>query len=90
MARACCGRWLPIPAHVAEIKTEIVEIKMVVVENRKVLEEVKAGFDEMKHAIMTFFTSHTNSTFPQSYGEFSDQHSHSVCKLYMHQNTLLI
>ena len=41
----------------------------------------------MKHAIMKFITSHTNFTFSQSYGEFSYQRSHSVCKLYMYQNT---
>ncbi|KAK9191256.1 hypothetical protein WN943_019868 [Citrus x changshan-huyou] len=71
-------------------KVEVAKIKMTMVEDWKVFGEVKIGFDEMKHAILKFIASHTNSTFMQSYGKFSYQHSHSICKLYKHQNILLI
>lgn len=57
---------------------EVAEINMAMAEDRKLFSEMKTGFDEMKHAVMTFIASHTNSTFPQSYGEFSYRRSHLV------------
>ena len=52
-----------LEVDVAEIKVEVAKIKMTMVEDWKVFGEVKIGFDEMKHAILKFIASHTNSTF---------------------------
>ena len=42
-----------------KLEVDVARIKMTVAEDRKVFREVKTGFDEMKHAIMKFITSHT-------------------------------